>query len=102
MRSLPVVIFSDSEPKEVAKVIDNEIITTSANIFNLDTISTITECLNYKIFIGTNSKISSWIVLFRYFLQEDAISYLPAPLAKAVQAHVGDLDSRLKIRAYND
>jgi len=43
-----------------------------------DPAETICESLNYKYFVGTNSKLTIWIVLFRLLL--DSNSYNTVPL----------------------
>jgi hypothetical protein len=48
-----------------------------AEIRQVDTLTTIKELLLTKIFIGTNSKISLWISLFRYGFKIPGEIYLP-------------------------
>ena len=48
-----------------------------ASFFDLSAIETISNLISYREFIGTNSKISQWIVLFRLYFAGDARCWLP-------------------------
>jgi hypothetical protein len=44
---------------------------------DLSALETISELVGYEEFIGTNSKISQWVILFRLYLASDAKCWLP-------------------------
>ena len=51
---------------------------TNLNVFNKETLTTIQQLLNYNIFVGTNSKISIWVTLFRLSADPRSIVFLPS------------------------
>jgi hypothetical protein len=73
------VVFSDSPIKA------KSLLHSLAQNFDLEipeenTLSTIQKLSQYRNFIGTNSKISIWVVLFRDYLTISGTNYLPIDL----------------------
>lgn len=55
----------------------NKLNLAEASFFDLSAIETISKLISYHEFIGTNSKISQWVVLFRLYFASDARCWLP-------------------------
>lgn len=78
------VVFSDSPIKA------KNLLHSLAQNFDLEipeenTLSTIQKLSQYRNFIGTNSKISIWVVLFRDYLTISGINYLPIDLRPSTE-----------------
>lgn len=79
LEQIPIDIFSDSKPFEVRKVLEvQNTYHAVRSIENLDIGETIKLCCNSGIFIGTNSKISVWIAIFRAIGNESRKTFLPS------------------------
>ena len=52
---------------------------------------TVLRCLDYKYFIGTNSKLTIWIVLFRLSKDSDSYNFVPNVLKSELSQCVGDM-----------
>jgi len=68
-------IFSDS-PNDALSMLNNLALNLKIN----DPAETICESLNYKYFVGTNSKLTIWIVLFRLLLDSNSHNTVPLRL----------------------
>jgi len=73
-------IFSDSKREEVLRVIENEFDDLDLEISQFETLRVIACCLYAQTFIGTNSKISLWIAIFRLALGAGRSTVLPGDL----------------------
>ena len=67
-------VFTDS-PGEAKQLLLP--IGTNLNVISIETLATIKELIGHKVFVGTNSKISIWITLFRLAANPKSINYLP-------------------------
>jgi hypothetical protein len=56
--------------------------------FDYDAIETIRLLTRYKFFIGTNSKITVWIVLFRILRDTYAYNFIPSTFQQQVVANL--------------
>jgi len=67
-------VFTDSpgEAKQLLLPIE-----TNLNVISIETLATIKELIGHEVFVGTNSKISIWITLFRLAANPKSIIYLP-------------------------
>ena len=70
-------LYSDSSQEELCKVLPIEFLELCHLTDSTDVKVTINECVNSRDFIGTNSKISLWIVILRIHLGVTGSSYLP-------------------------
>jgi hypothetical protein len=78
--NIRVMVHSDSI--EVAE--ESLGIFVKAKYLNLSAWDTICSLTQNQFFIGTNSKISEWVVVFRLYKKPDSISYLPPNFRKEV------------------
>jgi hypothetical protein len=72
-----LLISSDSPPEKINQLLrklDSGILTIYLNGSTADVISA---CFHSLVFIGTNSKISYWIAIFRLSLQKEGITRMP-------------------------
>jgi hypothetical protein len=94
-------VFSDSKREEVIDIFPSAFAKHIKEFHNLDTLSTISKCVAAQNFIGTNSKISLWIVILRCFLQESKASYLPISLTNQLKQLIpADLIGMHKVIPY--
>jgi len=70
-----IVVYSDS-PKNVEDVLISAGLNKDFNVRDIDTIDVICECASSGYFIGTNSKVSLWIVNIRRFLGNGDLCFL--------------------------
>ena len=73
------LILSDSQIKEVKEFLRNSKILLPLESENYDPISTLSTCIQSKIFIGTNAKLSLWAAIFRQ-ITFGRDSFLPTEL----------------------
>jgi hypothetical protein len=73
-----VRIYSDSTSEELNFLFNFD---QDLCVKNLKTLDTLIELLKYKTFIGTNSKISFWVLLFKWGLNISGTSYVPESIA---------------------
>ena len=64
-RHVPTVIFSDSNGRDLSEVLGSVFQNRAVSFAQLSPIDTIRYCVNSSFFVGTNSKISLWITIFR-------------------------------------
>ncbi len=77
-KNIPVVIFSDSDSDDVSSLLASHLNERSASYLRMLPIDTIRSCVNSIEFLGTNSKLSLWIAIFR--LKENRITAIPKEL----------------------
>ena len=71
-----VVVYSDSKQDMFSSILNFEI-----DYKNIETLQTIFELVHKSTFIGTNSKVTLWIMLFRWALSIPCKNYLPLEIA---------------------
>jgi hypothetical protein len=77
--SHPIEVVSDSPVLEVTEIIKSVSLRYRIrSIENLDIDSTIRRCLEAGVFIGTNSKVSVWIAIFRALTDTSAPTAIPS------------------------
>lgn len=86
-----VIIYSDSKLEMFANILDLEI-----EYKNIDTLQTIFELVHKRVFIGTNSKVTLWIILFRWALRVPCENYLPLEIANKFLDMTGVNKSMIK------
>ncbi len=69
-----VDVFSDSQ-QQASSLLSP--LKPSLRVVSLETLATIKSLLDYEIFVGTNSKISIWVTLFRLHIDPHSIIFLP-------------------------
>lgn len=89
--SLSWTLFSDSRAEDIVEWFP-EVIGT-VNLVDKPIIETICDLVNATYFIGTNSKISYWVVRFRHFVPSATQAYMPIESKK-------DFNNSLKNVAY--
>ena len=83
-----ITIFSDSNNSEVYKYLKNSNFDNlQFSVRNESTFSTIFILNHAKVFVGTNSKISIWILLSRLYLGKSK-NYVPSELEKAIEKNI--------------
>ena len=70
-----IIVYSDS-PENVETTLISAGLNKDFNVRDVDTIDVICECANAGYFIGTNSKVSLWIVNIRRFLGNGDMCFL--------------------------
>lgn len=93
-------IFSDSAEDEIAKRIDPTLRFLSLNVEQAHTLKVISECLSCRVFIGTNSKISLWIAIFRQHLLVSGLTYMPKELTRQLEHNLPNTNNQLNILYY--
>lgn len=69
-----VDVFSDSQRLASSLL---SVLEPNLHVASLETLATIKSLLDYEIFVGTNSKISIWVALFRLRINPHSIIFLP-------------------------
>lgn len=72
-----VEIYSDSPAKILERIIQPFFLGVSFKVLHCTPLETIRQCLQAQYFVGTNSKVSIWIAVFRNHLYIDRDNYLP-------------------------
>lgn len=72
-----VIVYSDSELNLDSF---NSLIGFTIQLRNIDTINTIFDLTGPRVFIGTNSKVSLWVAIFRYGYKIPGIILLPTSI----------------------
>jgi hypothetical protein len=73
--NLKINVFSDS-PQEAKETLFKNGLTDEFTVWDLPTIGVIQACISANYFIGTNSKVSLWIVNIRRYMGEVDSNYL--------------------------
>jgi len=97
--TLPIHIFSDSNSKEVAKIIHSLLDEEKASCFTLSPIETIRSCFHSREFLGTNSKISLWITIFRLSV-DSGLTAIPYELQNHLNAQLTQVPFKSKLLFY--
>jgi hypothetical protein len=94
-------IFSDSSGEEVQEIFSNlhrkEIL---LNFCQGETLQTIRSCFSSSFFLGTNSKLSIWVSIFRYLSGEGQNTYLPKELEKTFNKLIEKLPPKPQLTFY--
>jgi hypothetical protein len=98
-KNLPIHIFSDSNPNDVVKLLHNLLDENKASYFALSPIETIKFCFNSREFLGTNSKISLWIAIFR-LRGASGLTAIPFELQNHLNAQRNELTLQSKLVTY--
>lgn len=87
-----VVVYTDSL-EEFYGLVRDELKIENVSAFSSDPIITIQALVRSRIFIGTTSKISVWICIFRCLTMAGGISYMPIEMKKSLDTQLRNLDS---------
>lgn len=83
-----IMVLTDSNANEFKKYVSGDKFLSSLSVARLDPIASILACISTEVFVGTTTKISLWIAIFRniFFKQNN---YLPHELdwAKDIGLH---------------
>jgi hypothetical protein len=94
-----VRIFSDSFVDNSNLQLPKEI---DAEWKSVDTLQTIRELSNAKYFVGTGSKVSLWVAIFRWAMDTPGDVYLPTTvMSQFVELTNPDRSNSIKIKTYN-
>jgi hypothetical protein len=95
----PLVIFSDSTQDVLSNILDKLIGNRTIYFKQLPPIDTIRICTSAILFIGTNSKLSLWITLFR--IMHGKTTAIPNELSDHVEVELGlDLQKQSNLIIY--
>lgn len=94
------VIFSDSDPLIVKKILGKELGIFDANIMQSDPFVVVRSCFYSKCFVGTNSKISQWIAILRSYYINGVDSYIPDEIYPQTVMNVSKLPTVSKINRF--
>jgi len=98
-KKLPVNIFSDSKEHEVTKLLQYLLDEKRTSYFALTPIETIKFCFYSREFLGTNSKISLWIAIFRLH-GASGITAIPSELNNHLNAQRTAVPFQSKLLTY--
>ena len=70
-------LYSDSPDSEALLEIKKRVVPMRTTVKHLNTLDVIFDSLNSKVFVGTNSKISNWIAIFRVFSNSEGTTLIP-------------------------
>ena len=93
-------IYSDSTPAEVKKVTGSHLSSYQLVFLNVGTLEAMRECIEANHFLGTNSKISLWIALFRIHSNLGESTFLPLDLARQATLNLKGISEQVPISAY--
>ena len=91
-KNIPVVIFSDSNLEDVSSLLASNLNERASSYLRMSPIDTIRSCVNSVEFLGTNSKISLWIAIFR--LGKGAKTAIPREL-------LNHLENEIELESYS-
>jgi len=86
---MSVNVFSDSATNEVTKLLSSYSFNKNFHCFELSPIETIRLCVNSKEFLGSNSKISLWIAIFR-LRKNIGLTAIPRELQHHIRVQLGE------------
>jgi len=66
-----------------------------------ETVTTIQDLIGYKVFLGTNSKISIWITLFRLTADPKSIVFLPSQSREEISRILVGFSSRENLHFFD-
>lgn len=95
-----IIVFSDSPAKAHALLV-NEIPQAEIAVVDVATWETIGILSKSQLFVGTFSKVSLWVVIFRYFSEIMMPSYMPMEARSNLELILGAPLDSAKIHFYN-
>lgn len=93
-------IFSDSSESEVKGILNDDFSGKDVKVFHLPVLQVLQECVLSDCFIGTNSKITMWIAIFRQAFSLGEISAIPSEIFKQVQNLLPEEMKSAKLLSY--
>ena len=97
-KNIPVVILSDSDSEVVSSLLASHLNERGSSYLRMSPIDTIRSCVNSVEFLGTNSKLSLWIAIFR--LSEGAMTALPRELLNHLENEIELENQSQKLLVY--
>lgn len=91
-------VYSDSKSSEVFNYFAGDLVPQQITAFNLEGIETIQRCVNYEIFVGTNSKLTMWICILRIRSPHPLITFVPHEIENTCHTLLSKIQSR---KSYN-
>lgn len=95
-----ISIYSDSTLSEVKQIVGSELSSYRVSIFNVETLYVLRECMEARVFVGTTSKISLWISIFRIFRGLGETTLLPSELSQKVKVMTKDIQLKKQISEF--
>lgn len=95
-----ILVYSDSEASVTESLWRSHFTLGSFTFLSLDIYQTLRECVSSPIFIGTNSKVSLWIVAMRLGLNIGYTSYLPRELENYAKETLIELNENSNFSLY--
>jgi hypothetical protein len=94
-----VDVFSDSNQNELGNLLS---ILEPLNIQFVEStpLNTIDQIRDYNFFIGTNSKISIWAIIFRLKDDIKSLNYCPKNILPLLNQNIGNLDMALNLKTF--
>lgn len=89
--NMPIAVFSDSDAKTASEVLGPLLGDGSTSYLQMSPIDTVRLCVNSEVFLGSNSKLSLWIAIFRSILgrksavPHELLNHLKAELTMDVE-----------------
>lgn len=85
---MPIIVLSDSPTDVTSSYLEAFIQQDNLHFMSLPTLQTVKTCMLSTLFIGTSSKISLWITIFRYALNPQNVSYMPDFSRKQIETSI--------------
>ncbi len=95
-----ISLFSDSPPNEVQMLFGDSIEGRRTEFFSLSALRTIQECLTSDNFVGTSSKISLWIAIFRVTQGLGKSTWIPKEIVHHFEALTSCTEKFSKVQIY--
>jgi hypothetical protein len=87
-------VYTDSKTEALDRL---KFFEPNLSVLTLDTLETVRILTKYQNFVGTNSKVSIWITLFRLYFEPDSNTFLPESSREEVSRITGSSLSQAKL-----
>ena len=95
-----IVIFSDSPELVLERIDDNKKHLVKVNPKDTNAWEEMSEMINSQYFIGTASKLSTWVCVLRTWINPSSVNYMPSDMAEILKDQLAEIGTPESVQYY--
>lgn len=95
-----IVVFSDSPELVLEKIDDSKKHLVKVNPKDTNAWEEMSEMINSHYFIGTASKLSTWVCVLRIWINSSSVNYMPSEMAEILKDQLAEMGTPESVQYY--
>jgi len=95
-----IVVFSDSPELVLEKIDDSKKHLVKVNPKDTNAWDEMSEMINSQYFIGTASKLSTWVCVLRIWINPNSVNYMPSDMAEILKDQLAEMGTPESVQYY--